>query len=106
MEVMSMRRNIFAEAAECAKFCAPFAPCLLIAPVGAVSAPLGKIPELLPFPVLYVTATGYIPYATKAEIVRRRSVNLILLGGEDNISGWVAYALSTLTSGNVYRLTT
>jgi hypothetical protein len=104
MEVMTMRRNIFAEAADCAQFHAPFAPCLLIAPVEGVSAPLEKITELLPFPVLYITATGYIPYATKAEIMRRRAVNLILLGGEDGISDWVAYALSTLTSGNVYRL--
>ncbi len=98
-----MYNNIFAEAAEYAIIHAPFDMNLLIISIERLPEIGMEIMALPQYPVLYVTRTGYIPYATKSEIMRRGSANLILLGGEESISEWVAYVLSTLTKGRVYR---
>ncbi|MDQ6417886.1 hypothetical protein RB620_00410 [Paenibacillus sp. LHD-117] len=99
-----MQKNIFMEAAEYARRWAPNERSLLIFPVEKLEE-LTKIKTTLPrYPVLYVTKTSYIPYATKAEILRRKDPNLFLIGGTDMISEWVAYVLTTLTKGQVYRI--
>jgi hypothetical protein len=99
-----MAGNIFVQAAEYSRTRDPFAKWLLIIPFEGLPATYRDLFPLFPYPVLYVTAVGYIPYATKSEIVRRRDANLVVLGGEENVSEWVVYALSTLTKGRVYRI--
>lgn len=95
---------IFSEAAYYARIYDPYGMNLLIAPVEGLPE-IGKELAVLPqLPVLYVTRTGYIPYATKSEIIRRRAANLFVLGGEEHVSEWVVYVLSTLTRGRVFRI--
>lgn len=77
---------------------------LLIVPIEK-RAETGPILSAFPgYPVLYVSKLGAVPEAVRSEILRRNHPNLWLLGGTDAISEWVAYSLSTLTNGAVYRL--
>lgn len=99
---MRMIASIFAQAAQYARLSAEHN--VLIVPVERIQKAVSKMKSLQQFPALYVTNFGYIPYATKMEIIRRRDANLWLLGGEEDISEWVAYALGTLTKGKVYRI--
>lgn len=99
-----MKPNIFEEAAQYARIRAPYEKNLLIVPVEKLREAAKEVASLPRYPVLYVTKLGYIPCATKAEIIRRTDPNLFLLGGKEAISGWVAYALSTLTQGRVFRI--
>ena len=96
--------NIFEEAAQYARIRLPHEKNLLIVPIEKLHEAGKEVPNLPRYPLLYVTKLGYIPYATKAEIIRRTDPNLFLLGEEEAISGWVAYALSTLTQGRVFRI--
>ncbi|XEC93793.1 hypothetical protein AB6A23_20930 [Paenibacillus tarimensis] len=99
-----MNTAIFREAADYARFYDPHGMNLLIAPiVGLPEA--GRLAAFsLRIPLLYVTGTGYVPHATKSEIIRRGSANLFVLGGEELVSDWVVYVLSTFTGGRVYRI--
>lgn len=99
-----MYKNTFTEAAAYARIYAPFELNIQIAPIERLPEIGMDIMALSKYPVLYVTRIGYIPFATKSEIMRRCTANLFLLGGEESISEWVAYALSTLTKGKVYRI--
>lgn len=99
-----MYRNIFQQAAEYTKIHAPYNMDLLIASAELLPEICKSIQAAPQLPVLYVTRLGYIPNATKTEIIRRGKANLFLLGGEESISEWVAYALSTFTKGKVYRI--
>ncbi|WP_248928244.1 hypothetical protein [Paenibacillus hamazuiensis] len=98
-----MKISIFAEAAEYARIHTPYEKNVLIAPIETWPEIGFSHPSFPRYPVLFVTRTGYIPYATKTEILRRGNANLFLLGGEAQISEWVAYALSALTKGFVFR---
>jgi hypothetical protein len=101
---MAMYENIYSEAANYAKMWAPFERNLLIISVEKLQETQMQLVNLPRYPVLNVTKTGYIPYATKIEILRRRNPNLFLVWGSDDISEWVAYVLTTLTKGQVYRI--
>jgi hypothetical protein len=103
-EVMTVNGNIFEQAAEYARFHDPVGMNVLIASAERLPDILREIAGALRLPVLYVTGTGYVPFATKTEIIRRGTANLLLLGGEESISEWVAYVLSTFTKGRVYRI--
>jgi hypothetical protein len=102
--VTTVIKNTFEEAADYARIYQPFEMNLLIVPIHRLPEIYDEIMILPKFPVLYVTRTGYVPYATKSEIIRRERANLFLLGGEESISEWVEYVLSTFTKGGVYRL--
>lgn len=104
VKVMEMNWNLFEQAAAHAMQWAPDEPNLLIIPVESLRRRDLNLNCLPRYPVLYVTGVGYVPLATKREILRRRNPNLFLLGDKKDISEWVAYVLSTLTSGGVYRL--
>jgi hypothetical protein len=99
---MRMIANIFEQAAHYARFSAQTN--ILIIPVEQMEKAVKEMKNLPQFPVLYVTKIGYVPYATKMEIIRRRDPNLFLLGGKGEISEWVAYVLQTLTKGKMYRI--
>lgn len=101
---MEMNNNIFEQAAQYARICLPHEKNILIVPVDKRSLNGVDIASLPRYPVLYVTDLGYIPYATKMEILRRNHPNLFLVGGKDDISEWVEYVLSTFTKGRIYRI--
>ncbi len=97
-----MIANIFEQAAHYARLSAE--KNILIVPVEQMEKAAKEMKNLPRFTTLYVTKIGYVPYATKMEIIRRKDANLFLLGGIEDISEWVAYVLGTLTKGKVYRI--
>lgn len=99
-----MKSNFFLKEAEKAKLTAPNENDFLIIPMEKRKEVLGQKHSFPSCPILYVTRFGYIPYSTKVEIIRRKNADLLLVGGTDEISEWVAYALATLTEGKVYRM--
>lgn len=99
-----MQLNIFMEAASHAETIAPYEKKLMIIPAEKKDEIFSEFPNLFQYPFLYVTQLGYVPYATKKEILRRREADLFLFGGDDAISEWVSYILATLTEGKVYRI--
>lgn len=102
--VVKMQLNIFMEAASHAETIAPYEKKLMIIPAEKRDEIFSEFPNLFQYPFLYVTQLGYVPYATKKEILRRREADLFLFGGDDAISEWVSYILATLTEGKVYRI--
>ncbi|MEB3102568.1 hypothetical protein [Ferviditalea candida] len=100
-----MYGNLFELAAYHARTLDPRAKDMLIVSIESLEDESWKlVNKALPLPFLLVTKYGYIPNATREEILRRKDPNLFLLGGGEQISEWVEYVLRTLTKGSVFRI--
>lgn len=102
-----MYGNLFEQAAYHARIHVPHAKNLLIVSIESLDdASWDLVRKILPFPFLIVTKYGFVPHATREELLRRDHPNLFLFGGREQISEWVEYVLRTLTKGAVFRIVT